>query len=77
MVYSTPTPSALIKSSTVIYMHIFLVFTGAFLIPYVIMVFLIGFPLMYLEFVFGQYGGCGIVSVWKACPTLTGWLPSG
>ena len=47
-------------------------FLGAFLVPYVIMVFLIGFPLMYLEFVFGQYGGCGIVSVWKACPTLTG-----
>lgn len=45
---------------------------GAFLIPYVIMVFLAGIPMMFLEFAFGQYGSLGIVSIWQAVPLLQG-----
>jgi hypothetical protein len=46
--------------------------SGAFLIPYLIMVVFAGFPLMFLELSFGQYGSLGVVSIWKACPLFQG-----
>lgn len=45
---------------------------GAFLIPYIIMVILAGFPLLFLEFAFGQFGRLGVVSIWKAVPLMQG-----
>ena len=47
-------------------------YAGAFLIPYLIMVVLAGFPLMFLELSFGQYGSLGVVSIWKASPLFQG-----
>lgn len=45
---------------------------GVFLIPYFIMLFLAGMPLMFLELAFGQYGGEGPITIWKACPLFAG-----
>ncbi len=51
--------------------------SGAFLIPYVFMMVFTGFPLMFLELSFGQYGRLGIVSIWrKACPLFEGMSKS-
>ena len=38
------------------------------------MVVFAGFPLMFLELSFGQYGSLGVVSIWKACPLFQGKL---
>ena len=46
--------------------------TGVFLIPYIIMLFLAGMPLFFLETAFGQYASQGPVTIWKACPLFTG-----
>ncbi len=57
------------------FVHILSIFSGAFLIPYVFMMIFTGFPLMFLELSFGQYGRLGIVSIWrKACPLFEGML---
>ncbi|WAR04563.1 SC6A9-like protein, partial [Mya arenaria] len=41
---------------------------GAFLIPFIIMLFVTGIPLVYLELSFGQFASSGVVSIWKASP---------
>ena len=47
--------------------------TGAFLIPYVIMMALIGMPLLFMEYAFGQYFGVGGLTVFKrVCPIFQG-----
>lgn len=46
---------------------------GAFLIPYMIMICLIGMPLLFMEYGFGQYFGVGSLSIYKkVCPMLQG-----
>ena len=45
---------------------------GAFLIPYVIMVMLVGIPLVFLEMSLGQYSRRGIVPLWRICPLFEG-----
>ncbi|XP_038630617.1 sodium- and chloride-dependent neutral and basic amino acid transporter B(0+)-like [Scyliorhinus canicula] len=45
---------------------------GAFLIPYILMLALLGVPLFFLESSFGQFAGLGPVAVWKAVPMLQG-----
>ncbi|KAJ8042618.1 Sodium-dependent serotonin transporter [Holothuria leucospilota] len=46
---------------------------GAFLIPYVLMAFLCGVPLFYLELALGQYQRTGCVTVWsRLCPVFEG-----
>lgn len=45
---------------------------GAFLIPWVIMLFLIGIPLFVLEFSFGQYMRKSPVKVWVIAPLFCG-----
>lgn len=45
---------------------------GAFLIPFIIMLFLTGIPLVFLELSFGQFASQGVVSVWKASPLFQG-----
>jgi len=45
---------------------------GAFLIPYLLAMFVAGYPLMLMEYALGQYGRQGVVGVWRACPLFQG-----
>ncbi|XP_064487094.1 sodium-dependent nutrient amino acid transporter 1-like [Ornithodoros turicata] len=45
---------------------------GAFLIPYLIVLLVIGRPLYYMELIFGQFSGLGHVKAWKAVPAMRG-----
>jgi len=46
---------------------------GAFLIAYIVMIFLIGMPLLLLEFSFGQYFSTGSLTIFrKVCPIFQG-----
>ena len=47
-------------------------FTGAFLIPYVLMLLLIGIPIFYMEISLGQFGSLGPVTIYKLTPFLKG-----
>lgn len=47
-------------------------FPGAFLIPYFLLLFLIGRPIYYLELVLGQFSGRGPIRVWKCVPAFKG-----
>jgi len=49
--------------------------TGAFLIPYCIMLVFGGLPLFYMELALGQFHRCGCLTIWKRiCPALKGEL---
>jgi solute carrier family 6 amino acid transporter-like protein 5/7/9/14 len=50
---------------------------GAFLIPYLIVLFLIGKPMYYLEVCIGQFVSGGPVKVWALSPALKGKLTAG
>ena len=45
---------------------------GAFLIPYLIVLFVIGKPLYFLELVIGQFSSFGCVRMWSAVPAMRG-----
>ncbi|NXT44978.1 SC6A7 protein, partial [Pelecanoides urinatrix] len=45
---------------------------GIFLIPYFIMLLIMGLPLFLMELSLGQYGTAGPITVWKCCPLLKG-----
>ncbi|XP_048400577.1 sodium- and chloride-dependent neutral and basic amino acid transporter B(0+)-like isoform X2 [Stegostoma tigrinum] len=45
---------------------------GAFLIPYTLMLALVGMPMFFLESSFGQFASLGPVAIWKAVPMLQG-----
>ncbi|XP_048778053.1 sodium- and chloride-dependent glycine transporter 2-like [Ostrea edulis] len=45
---------------------------GAFLIPFLIMLFITGIPLVFMELSLGQYASTGVVGVWKAAPLFQG-----
>ncbi|XP_077977388.1 sodium- and chloride-dependent glycine transporter 1-like [Glandiceps talaboti] len=45
---------------------------GAFLIPYIIMMFLCGMTLFFLEVAWGQFCSEGPITVWKVCPLFRG-----
>jgi solute carrier family 6 serotonin transporter-like protein 4 len=47
--------------------------TGAFLIPYVVMMVFGGLPLFYMELALGQFHRSGCLTLWKRiCPALKG-----
>lgn len=53
-----------------IYVH----FIGAFLIPYGIMLILVGIPIFFMELSIGQYSQEGPLKVWENIfPLLKGW----
>lgn len=45
---------------------------GAFIIPYFIMLLLIGLPIFFLELSFGQFASLGPLTIWKINPLLKG-----
>nr|B4JMC1.2 RecName: Full=Sodium-dependent nutrient amino acid transporter 1 [Drosophila grimshawi] len=45
---------------------------GAFLIPYIIVLFMIGKPMYYLEMIMGQFTSQGTVKIWSICPSFLG-----
>lgn len=45
---------------------------GAFLIPYVLMLALVGLPIFFMELSFGQFASLGPIAIWKASPVLKG-----
>uniref|UniRef100_A0A1A9W8E0 Transporter n=1 Tax=Glossina brevipalpis TaxID=37001 RepID=A0A1A9W8E0_9MUSC len=45
---------------------------GAFLIPYLVVLFLVGRPIYYLEMIIGQFSSRGSVKVYDLCPAMRG-----
>uniref|UniRef100_A0A8C6TLS1 Transporter n=1 Tax=Neogobius melanostomus TaxID=47308 RepID=A0A8C6TLS1_9GOBI len=45
---------------------------GAFLIPYILFLFIAGMPLFYMELALGQFNREGAATVWKICPVFKG-----
>lgn len=45
---------------------------GAFLIPYVIILILVGKPMYYMEMILGQFSSRSSVKIWALCPLLRG-----
>lgn len=45
---------------------------GAFLIPYLIVLFLVGRPIYYLEMIMGQFSSRGAVQLYDFCPAMRG-----
>jgi len=56
-----------------LYIECIVLFTGAFLIPYLIMLALAGKPMYFLELAVGQFGGVGPLALWNCCPIAKGW----
>lgn len=50
----------------------FMIFVGAFLIPYVIMLAICGIPLFFMELAFGQFASQGPITMWRAAPIFKG-----
>jgi solute carrier family 6 amino acid transporter-like protein 5/7/9/14 len=48
------------------------VFSGAFLIPYFLFLFICGLPLFFLELAIGQFSSLSPLSVWKMSPLFKG-----
>ncbi|XP_071082810.1 sodium- and chloride-dependent creatine transporter 1-like [Haliotis cracherodii] len=45
---------------------------GAFLVPYLLCIVLVGLPLFFLELSIGQFSGSGAMHVWNICPLFKG-----
>lgn len=50
--------------------YIFL--SGAFLIPYVLSLALVGLPAFFMELAFGQFASLGPITIWRVCPLFKG-----
>ena len=50
-----------------------LICAGAFLFPFILMLILVGFPLMFMELSFGQFGALGPAAIFeRICPLFYG-----
>lgn len=49
-----------------------LIFSGAFLVPYVIMLLIAGLPIFFFELALGQFASEGPITVWKINPMFYG-----
>jgi solute carrier family 6 amino acid transporter-like protein 5/7/9/14 len=49
-----------------------LYYSGAFLIPYAVMLVFAGIPLFFMELSFGQFAAEGVISIWKVSPLMQG-----
>lgn len=45
---------------------------GAFLIPYLVVLFLVGKPIYYLEMIMGQFSSRGAIELYDFCPAMRG-----
>jgi len=45
---------------------------GAFLIPYIMALVGVGFPIIFLEMAFGQFASLGTITIWRVCPLFKG-----
>lgn len=52
----------------------FYLLSGAFLIPYTVMLALTGLPLFFMECSIGQFASQGPVSAWRMLPLFQGWF---
>ena len=52
--------------------HFLLCISGAFLIPYIIALIAVGFPILFLEMAFGQFASLGTIAIWRICPLFKG-----
>ena len=46
--------------------------SGAFLVPYTLMLAFLGLPLFFLELSLGQYASVGPITIWRMCPLFKG-----
>lgn len=49
-------------------------FSGAFLVPYVIMLIISGLPIFFFELALGQFSSEGPITLWKVCPLFYGMV---
>ena len=61
-----------LKCVTVLKLVNVFLLSGAFVLPFMIMLFVTGIPLFFLESAFGQYASSGVISIWKASPIFQG-----
>lgn len=47
-------------------------FSGAFLVPYFLMLVIAGIPMYFLELALGQYASLGPVGIWNLAPVFRG-----
>lgn len=47
-------------------------FEGAFLIPYLVVLFLVGRPMYYFELLLGQFSTLGCIQCWEIVPAFKG-----
>ena len=52
--------------------YVFYSISGAFLVPYAIMLLICGFPIFFFELAIGQFASEGPITVWKVNPLFYG-----
>jgi len=52
------------------------VLSGAFLIPYMIMLLMVGIPLFFLEVCWAQFASLGPIAIWNCSPLMKGAVPA-
>lgn len=63
----------ILKDSLFSAFFFFVLCSGAFLIPYTLMLALAGLPLFFMECSLGQFASLGPISIWRILPLFQGW----